>query len=450
MSSSHRHSIYCILFALLTLSCLRVFKTEDGEIDTLGSSVDPLEVHDIGSTTRENISHSLGLSGSNQETSYNGNNQDNLADILTTPSRISGYNFAKCSMSKCFDFSRCLADGVMGVYIVPKSTDHSPNITELGESNIIHAKIIKIIRNSKYHQPDPEKACIRVLEDDTLDRDPLSKSFKTNLPNLLTPEHDYGLNYLVFNLYSGSWPDYRENDFADFKLGAAILAKASLSHSSYRSDFDISIPLFSHLHPTNDCDRTSYNESERTYLLTFKGKRYVYGFNSETRNSLYHLNNNRDVVLLTTCRHGKKWRDSTDGRCQQDDLIYDKYDFVDLMIRSKFCLTPRGRRLGSFRFLEAMSFGCIPVIMSDGWVKPFGEIIDWSKSVMQFDEESILLVPDMLRDISSQSISKMRDNLSEVYAEYFSTTERIIVTTLDILEQRLKRHIAQNPRNESE
>lgn len=447
MDSSHKNLIYCVILALLILLCLQVFKSENDNLEIISYSSDSPHPSIVSEAIKlEQRSHTHQLL--DEKSKHKVTAHENLVKVVNSPTRVNLFDFTQCSMTNCFDFSRCRTNETIGVYIVPRSPERPTNYSEIGESNIIHANIMKIIRNSKYHQPDPEKACLRILEDDTLDRDPLSKSFKMNLPNLLTPEHQYGLNYLVFNLYSGSWPDYRENDFSDFNIGAAILAKASNSWTNHRVNFDISIPLFSHMHPVHNWNQTTARGIlARPYLLTFKGKRYVYGYNSETRNSLYHLNNDRDVILLTTCRHGKKWRESTDERCMQDDSIYNRFDFVDLMIKSKFCLTPRGRRLGSFRYLEAMSYGCIPVIMSDGWVKPFDEIIDWSEAVVQHDEDSILLVPDMLRDISNKSITTMHDSISKIYEKYFSTTEKIILTTLEIINLRVKQHLAEQDRS---
>ena len=62
----------------------------------------------------------------------------------------------------------------------------------------------------------------------------------------------------------------------------------------------------------------------RRYILTFKGKRYLTGIGSETRNSLYHIHNGVDIILLTTCRHGKGWQTMKDERCATDNLEYDK------------------------------------------------------------------------------------------------------------------------------
>lgn len=425
--------LLCLISLLFVLLYIHVFSIED---DLIGTAQPPL----YDSQSSGEILISKDVQEVSQEPSEIAHRTEKLVEILPSTSKMAQFKSNQCRMSNCFDYSRCSSHGPIRVHIVPRSSERS--FSDIGESNIIHDNIISLVRRSKYYEPDPQKACIFLLEDDTLDRDPLSKSFKTDLPNLLSTEHQYGLNYLVFNLYAGTWPDYRPDDLSGFNIGAAILAKASNSYSHHRPEFDISLPLISHLHPIDDLNQTSLKNvtSYRPYFLTFKGKRYVHGLNGDTRNSLHHLNNGRDVILLTTCRHGKKWREAIDERCAQDDATYDDYDFVELMMQSKFCLTPRGRRLGSFRYLEAMSYGCIPVILSDGWVKPFEEIIDWSKAVVQLDEDMILLVPDVLRDIDDLSIKTMQNNIHNIYHQHFSTLERIIFTTFSIIEKRVKNY----------
>lgn len=367
-----------------------------------------------------------------------------LLEYIDFPTRVEPYDFSGCRMSNCFDFSRCEAE-TLKVHILPQSNGFNAT-SQSGENNIIHRSILDIVKKSLYYEPDPTKACLFILEEDTLDRDPLSQSFRPNLRSMFRYEDRYGMNHIIFNLYSGSWPDYDSNDFSGIYVGAAMLAKASSSLHDHRPGFDIALPLFSYLHPLID---TSDNQNEsidilhrdRKYLLSFKGKRYVIGRGSETRNSLYHLHNDKDVLILSTCRHGKRWQDSIDERCSIDESNYNKYDFVDLMKESTFCLTPRGRRLGSYRFLEALSYGCIPVILSNNWIKPFDELIDWSNATLQFDERLVLQVPDMLRDISPKQVMSIRENGRLLYKRYLASIERIILTSLSIVENRIKRQV---------
>ena len=62
------------------------------------------------------------------------------------------------------------------------------------------------------------------------------------------PSWREGRNHVVFNLFSGTYPDYSETDLG-FDYGQAILAKASMSEGIYRPHFDVSMPLFHPSHP---------------------------------------------------------------------------------------------------------------------------------------------------------------------------------------------------------
>lgn len=271
---------------------------------------------------------------------------------------------SQCRLSNCFDIHRCQPGQTISVHIYPEPS-------KVLSVSSTYLKILRIIQNSPYYEPDASKACLFISSYDYLDRDPLSPDFQKNSPSVQLI--DGGRNHILFNLYSGTWPEYKELDFTGFNPGYAILVKASLSYQHFRPGFDISLPLFSKNHPEYgkqfilnngeaEYQANSFVEfkkadtvlvSEQKNLMVFKGKRYTHGIGSETRNMLHHLHNDRDILIYTTCKHGKKWKDTKDERCSRDNQEYDKYDYQTLMSNSTFCLIPRGRRLGSFRFLEA-------------------------------------------------------------------------------------------------
>ncbi|KAM6903599.1 exostosin-1b isoform 1-T2 [Lycodopsis pacificus] len=342
------------------------------------------------------------------------------------------YKGKRCRMDSCFDFSPCQKNGFK-VYVYPLQKGE-----KISDS---YQNILSAIEGSGFYTSDPGQACLFILSLDTLDRDQLSPQYvhnlKTKVQNL--PLWNDGRNHLIFNLYSGTWPDYTED--LGFDIGQAMLAKASISTENFRPSFDVSIPLFSKEHPRTGGERgfLKYNSIPpfRKYMLVFKGKRYLTGIGSDTRNALHHVHNAEDVVLLTTCKHGKDWQKHKDARCDQDNAEYDKYDYKEMLHNSTFCLVPRGRRLGSFRFLEALQAACVPVMLSNGWELPFAEIIDWNTAAVIGDERLLLQIPTTVRSIHQDKILSLRQQTQFLWEAYFSSVEKIVLTTLEIIQDRV-------------
>uniref|UniRef100_A0A4W5R7H2 Exostosin glycosyltransferase 1 n=1 Tax=Hucho hucho TaxID=62062 RepID=A0A4W5R7H2_9TELE len=202
------------------------------------------------------------------------------------------YKGKRCRMDSCFDFSACKKNDFK-VYVYPQQKGE-----KISES---YQNILSTIEGSRFYTTDPGQACLFVLSLDTLDRDSLSPQYVHNLKTKVQNLHlwNNGRNHLIFNLYSGTWPDYTED--LGFDIGQAMLAKASISTENFRPNFDVSIPLFSKEHPRTGGDRgyLKYNSIPpfRKYMLVFKGKRYLTAVINVLCGSYYHCVNEKGPPL---------------------------------------------------------------------------------------------------------------------------------------------------------
>uniref|UniRef100_A0A672FTM2 Exostosin-1-like n=1 Tax=Salarias fasciatus TaxID=181472 RepID=A0A672FTM2_SALFA len=286
------------------------------------------------------------------------------------------YKNRRCRMETCFDFSRCQYG--FRIYIYPPQRGD-----EISET---YQKILTSIEESRFHTADASRACLFVLAVDTLDRDQLSS----------LPTWNDGRNHLIFNLYSGTWPDYTED--LGFEVGQAMLAKASADTVNFRPGFDVSIPLFSRDHPLKGAGGgyLTLNDAppSRKYLLVFKGKRYLTGIGSETRNDLF-----------------TQWRRPAPG----DNPVS-----------------------------ASSQAACIPVILSNGWELPFSEVIDWRKAAIVGDERLLLQVPSITRSVGRDRILALRQQTQFLWDAYFSSVAKIVSTTLEIIQDRVEAHISRS------
>uniref|UniRef100_A0A8D2NSC9 Exostosin GT47 domain-containing protein n=1 Tax=Zosterops lateralis melanops TaxID=1220523 RepID=A0A8D2NSC9_ZOSLA len=309
---------------------------------------------------------------------------------------LSVYKTSRCRMETCFDFSRCERHGFK-VFTYPQERGQPVSET--------YSKILSSIERSRYHTPNPEEACLFILSIDTLDRDHLSAQYVRNVDEKIRgfPLWNGGRNHLIFNLYSGTWPGYTGE--LGFDIGQAILAKASFDTQSFRPGFDVSIPLFSKDHPQRGGDRGwLYQDSvppKKKYLLF--------------------------------CEFGGFRSAGTHGAMPDPHpTSHSRFDYQELLHNSTFCIVPRGRRLGSFRFLEALQAACIPVLLSDGWELPFSEAIDWGKAAVVGSERLLLQVP-----APDPRVLAFQQQTQFLWDAYFSSVDKIVHTTLEIIKDRL-------------
>ncbi len=86
---------------------------------------------------------------------------------------------------------------------------------------------------------------------------------------------------------------------------------------------------------------------------------------------------------------------------------------------SVFSLCPRGRGPSSYRFYESLFMGCIPVYISDIFLKPFDNEIDWERLCIMVPFEKINQIPSILSNKTDKEIKDYQEYGKEVYEKYF-------------------------------
>jgi hypothetical protein len=88
--------------------------------------------------------------------------------------------------------------------------------------------------------------------------------------------------------------------------------------------------------------------------------------------------------------------------------------YVKAFHQSKFCLVIRGLVASTLRISEAFQYGCIPVIIIDGYIPPFSNSIDWGKFSIIIPEKRVQQIPDILQSVDEKSWDIMNHNLLKV------------------------------------
>ena len=97
-------------------------------------------------------------------------------------------------------------------------------------------------------------------------------------------------------------------------------------------------------------------------------------------------------------------------------------DFETLISDSYFSICPRGFiYLRHFRLYESIGLGSVPVYISDTFVLPFSEIIDWSKLAVIIKPNEINKIPKIINEIlNSNKYLEMLEYEVYCFENYFN------------------------------
>jgi len=337
------------------------------------------------------------------------------------------FGTASCTISApCFDLSRCLGHNFTFA-LYPSSPPSPPSLLDgqpLVTSDYFRA-IMAALHRSPYRINDPRRACLLVpsfdhtLVTSALDQPYQIAAYLRTLPLWHGPDGSNGKNFLLFNKHDDAYVEYDP--------GFAIVAKVGFAYPYFRPEFDISMPPPAawmaadrniapiegwHLWEEND----GLAERKLKYFLTFKGGP-----------TYSPLRNVQLASLLHQPDQGLIYISSYDS----------SYAYDDLLLNSQFALCPRGNGYYSYRIMEAISAGAIPVILSDRYVLPFHEILDWKSFAVMIPESNVRHTVSILRSLSAQEIKAMRCTLRWVYRTYFFSIQRHVEVALELIKARI-------------
>ena len=189
----------------------------------------------------------------------------------------------------------------------------------------------------------------------------------------------------------------------------------------------ISLPAL----PIQVSHQDHHGEGRRKYLASFQG---VLSHPVRAALGKLHDGGKFQIRIIEPARHDALKLDATIGRTDED--------YRQIMTNADFAFIPRGDALFSYRLLEAMSFGCIPIILSDNWVLPFDRLIDWSSCTLRPREDEVVACATLLKRLSDEEVLDRKKKVLQIYETYFSSLERMITNGLLV---ELEQCLAQRP-----
>ncbi|XP_057536242.1 probable glycosyltransferase At3g07620 [Amaranthus tricolor] len=100
------------------------------------------------------------------------------------------------------------------------------------------------------------------------------------------------------------------------------------------------------------------------------------------------------------------------------EQLPEQISYDDMMKKSKYCLCPSGFEVASPRIVEAMYAGCVPVLISQNYVLPFSDVLNWSSFSVQVLVSDIPNLKKILMGIPYQKYLEMQKGVEQVQQHF--------------------------------
>ncbi|KAG4996285.1 hypothetical protein JHK85_027724 [Glycine max] len=104
---------------------------------------------------------------------------------------------------------------------------------------------------------------------------------------------------------------------------------------------------------------------------------------------------------------------------KDEDIQVHKYlpkgvSYYGMLRNSKFCLCPSGYEVASPRVVEAIYTGCVPVLISEHYVPPFSDVLNWKMFSVNVSVKEIPNLKDILTSISPRQYIRMQKRVGQI------------------------------------
>ena len=319
--------------------------------------------------------------------------------------------FRDCSMSSCWDYSRCSVTSKMPVFLYNSSSSYrSPHMTGSDSACL-------------YLHPAPGPAL--------------------SLPHLPHWAGDGRNHLLLLHQAGGEVPpgDHR-----------AVIVSSLARAGQFRSGYDVILPppppnqiSWRHLPPLVPV--------MRTHLLAFQGQRDAASLSGEEE----QLRQERQIVATLQDMKLKRTTDKflLSFSCESEDrtveversewsLCGDRASRLVRLEQSTFCLIlpPADLSLLSSpailtRLMECLAASSVPVILSDDIILPLSEVIDWTAAAIVLPRQRVTELHFLLRTLGQPDIFSLKRQGRRLLETYFSSLTTILDSLLDLMRFRL-------------
>jgi len=175
-------------------------------------------------------------------------------------------------------------------------------------------------------------------------------------------------------------------------------------------------PEISPFSPRFDLNRPTFQRGSSRYWLTFKGAIERGYARQRVLDQIRPDINNKDIVFVSNGDH--------------------IFNYQNLLRNSTFTFLIDGDLPWSYRFLEVIKSGAIPVFVDADWDPlPFSQIIDWDKAGVRISLANIKHTVSILANLTDDLIRRKLEYLKYIVDTYLNSRKEQVDTMLILLSQ---------------